>query len=72
MRVELRWISVDPEDLPGSGIQVRIAIGAMVAFVVALLVVRAFVGFVGKRGFAPFAWYRILAGGAALIWLLNK
>jgi len=49
-----------------------IAIGFVVAFVVALLVVRAFVGIVGKRGFAPFAWYRILAGGAALVWLMTK
>ncbi len=49
-----------------------IAIGAAVAFVVAVLVVRWFVGIVGRRGFAPFAWYRIIVGGAALIWLLNK
>ena len=49
-----------------------IAIGSVVAFVVALLVVRAFVGIVGKRGFAPFAWYRIVVGSAALIWLLTK
>jgi undecaprenyl-diphosphatase len=46
-----------------------ISIGFVVAFVVALLVVRGFVGFVGRFGFAPFGWYRIAAGGAALIWL---
>ncbi len=49
-----------------------IAIGFVVAFIVALLVVRWFVGIVGRRGFAPFAWYRIVVGGAALIWLLTK
>lgn len=49
-----------------------IAIGFVVAFIVALLVVRWFVGIVGRRGFAPFAWYRIIAGSAALIWLLAK
>jgi undecaprenyl-diphosphatase len=49
-----------------------IAIGFIVAFIVALLVVRWFVGIVGRRGFAPFAWYRIVVGGAALIWLLTK
>lgn len=61
------------ELVAGGGVgMTSIAIGAVVSFVVALLVVRAFVGFVGRRGFAPFAWYRIVAGGAALVWLLTK
>ncbi len=49
-----------------------IAIGFVVAFIVALLVVRWFVGIVGKHGFAPFAWYRIIVGSAALIWLIAR
>ena len=49
-----------------------IAIGAAVSFVVALLVVKWFVGIVTKHGFVPFALYRIVAGSAALIWLLSK
>ena len=49
-----------------------IAIGFGAAFVVALLVVRAFVKVVGRYGFAPFAWYRIIVGSAALIWLLAR
>ncbi len=49
-----------------------IAIGFVVSFIVALLVVQWFVGLVSKRGFAPFAWYRIIAGSIALIWLLNR
>lgn len=49
-----------------------IALGFAVAFVVALLVVRWFVGLVSRRGFAPFAWYRIVAGSVALVWLLAK
>ncbi len=49
-----------------------IAIGALVSFVVALLVVKWFVGIVTKHGFVPFAWYRIAAGSAALVWLLSK
>ena len=44
-------------------------IGSAVAFVVALVVVRGFVTLVGRHGFSPFGWYRIIAGGAALIWL---
>lgn len=46
-----------------------IAIGFLVSFVVALVVIKWFIGIVSRRGFAPFAWYRIVAGGAALIWL---
>jgi undecaprenyl-diphosphatase len=39
------------------------------AFLVAVFVVKAFVAIVGRYGFAPFAYYRIIAGTAALIWL---
>jgi len=48
-----------------------IAIGFVVAFVVALLVVRWFVGLVGKTGFSPFGWYRIAVGALALVFLLK-
>ena len=44
-------------------------VGAAVAFVVAIIVVRGFVAFVSRHGFGPFAWYRIVAGSAALMWL---
>lgn len=44
-----------------------IAVGFGVSFIVALIVVRWLVRFVGKHGFGVFAWYRILAGTAALI-----
>jgi undecaprenyl-diphosphatase len=46
-----------------------IGLGFLVSFLVALAVVRAFVGIVTRHGFAPFAWYRIVVGAAALIWL---
>ena len=49
-----------------------IGIGFAVSFVVALVVVKAFVAVIGRYGFAPFAWYRIVAGSAALIWLFAK
>ncbi len=48
-----------------------IAIGFVVAFVVALLVVRWFVGLVGRTGFSPFGWYRIAVGALALVFLLK-
>lgn len=40
----------------------EIAIGFVTAFAAALLVVRPFLRFVSRTGFAPFAWYRITAG----------
>lgn len=46
-----------------------IAIGFAVAFVVAVVVVRAFVAVISRYGFAPFAWYRIIVGSAALLWI---
>jgi len=44
----------------------EIAVGFVMAFIAALLVVRPFLRFVGRSGFAPFAWYRIMAGAAIL------
>ncbi len=49
-----------------------IAIGFIVSFLVAIAVVKAFVAIVTRIGFAPFAWYRIVAGAAALIWLAMR
>ncbi|EGD57667.1 undecaprenyl-diphosphatase [Novosphingobium nitrogenifigens DSM 19370] len=49
----------------------QIAIGSVVSFVVALVVIRLFLDYVTKRGFIPFAVYRIIAGGLALVWLMK-
>lgn len=54
-------VTVDQLDLIG--------IGFVVSFIVALIVVKAFLVVVTRYGFGPFAWYRIIAGVAALIWL---
>ena len=47
-----------------------IAIGTATAFVVALLVVAAFMRYVRRRSFAPFAYYRIVLGSIVLGWYL--
>jgi len=49
----------------------QIAIGFVVAFIVALVVIKAFMAFVSRSGFGPFAWYRIVAGAAA-VYLLTR
>jgi undecaprenyl-diphosphatase len=46
-----------------------IGIGFAVSFIVALIVVKGFLAVITRYGFAPFAYYRIAAGAAALIWL---
>ena len=49
-----------------------IGLGSLVSFVVAVIVVKAFVSIISRYGFAPFAWYRIVAGAAALVWLAMR
>jgi undecaprenyl-diphosphatase len=43
------------------------ALGFLVAFASALVVVRAFLGYVSKHSFAAFAWYRIAVGALLLL-----
>ncbi len=40
----------------------EIAVGFVMAFVSSLLIIKPFLGFVARSGFAPFAWYRIAVG----------
>ena len=49
-----------------------VAVGFVVSFIVAIVVVRAFVHYISRHGFAPFAWYRIVAGAAALAWIFMR
>lgn len=60
------WKHADEIDSSQYGL---IAIGFVVSFLVALAVIRAFVAYVSRHGFAPFAWYRIVVGAAAVAWL---
>ncbi|WP_105424587.1 undecaprenyl-diphosphate phosphatase [Neorhizobium tomejilense] len=47
-----------------------IAVGFVAAFVTAIVVVRSLLDFVSSRGYAPFAYWRIVIGAAGLIALL--
>ena len=40
--------------------------GSFGGFISSLLVIRPFLHFVRRSGFAPFAWYRIVLGAALL------
>jgi undecaprenyl-diphosphatase len=56
----------------GESAWATIAIGFAVSFVVALVVIKWFIAIVSRMGFAPFAWYRIVVGTAAMAWLLLR
>jgi undecaprenyl-diphosphatase len=58
------WKNRDALDAGSWGL---IAIGFVVAFLSALVVVRGFLGFISRRGLAPFGWWRIAVGVVALI-----
>lgn len=68
-------LATKADELGGANARVgwdEIAIGFGVSFIVALVVIRAFVAYVSRHGFAPFAWYRIVIGAVALAWLANR
>jgi undecaprenyl-diphosphatase len=46
-----------------------IGVGSVVAFLVALVVVKGFIGFISRYGLAPFGWYRIGAGLCLFAWI---
>jgi undecaprenyl-diphosphatase len=50
---------------------VMLGIGFVVSFIVAFAVVAWFMNWVRKRGFTPFAIYRIAAGAAVVVWALR-
>lgn len=56
------------EEIP-TGELAWIGLGSLVSFAIAVVVVKVFVAAVGRFGFAPFAWYRIVLGAVALLWL---
>jgi undecaprenyl-diphosphatase len=49
-----------------------IAAGFAAAFLAALVVVRTFIAFIGRHGFAPFAWYRIVFGALMMVLILMR
>ena len=49
-----------------------LAFGNVVAFIVALLAIKSFIGFLNKHGFKGFGWYRIIVGGVLILLLILK
>lgn len=61
------------EGISLNGQEINILIfGNVIAFIVALLAIKSFIGFLNKYGFKGFGWYRIIVGGILIIlFLLN-
>ena len=61
------------EGITLNGQEINILIfGNVIAFVVALLAIKSFIGFLNKYGFKGFGWYRIIIGGILIVlFLLN-
>ena len=57
------WNLINTDDMA------LIGAGFIAAFFAALLVVRSLLAFVSRRGYAPFAWWRIIIGVAGLVGL---
>lgn len=45
-------------------------IGNLVGFIVAMIAIKTFIGYLSKNGFRMFGWYRIVVGGAILILMM--
>jgi len=50
---------------------IALAVGNIVAFVVALLAIKFFIGFLQKHGFKLFGWYRVIVGVVLLALVLT-
>ena len=61
------------EGIKLNGQEINILIfGNVIAFIVALLAIKSFIGFLNKYGFKGFGWYRIIIGGILIVlFLLN-
>jgi undecaprenyl-diphosphatase len=56
-----------------SGQEINILVfGNVVAFIVALLAIKSFIGFLTKYGFKGFGWYRIIVGGILILLFVLK
>jgi undecaprenyl-diphosphatase len=53
----------------GSERALEIAVGFVMAFLASAAIVKPFLNYVRRSGFAPFAWYRIALGIAVLAWV---
>jgi len=67
----LKTFKDNPEILKDSNNLIALAVGNIVAFVVAMLAIRFFIGYLQKYGFKLFGWYRVIGGAVLLALVLS-
>lgn len=67
----LKAFKENPEMLKDKHNLLALGLGNLVAFAVALLAIKFFIGFLQKHGFRLFGWYRIIVGTALLVLVLT-
>ena len=60
-----------PEMLTNTDNVIALAVGNVVAFIVAMLAIKFFIGFLQKHGFRLFGWYRVIGGTILLVLALT-
>jgi undecaprenyl-diphosphatase len=48
-----------------------LAFGNIVAFIIAMLAIKSFIGYLNKNGFKIFGWYRIIVGLILIVLILS-
>ncbi len=61
----------NPELLKNKDNLIALGLGNVIAFVVALLAIKFFIGFLQKHGFRLFGWYRVIVGTVLLVLVLT-
>jgi undecaprenyl-diphosphatase len=61
----------NPELLQSKENLIALGLGNVVAFIVAMLAIKFFIGFLQKYGFRLFGWYRVIVGAVLLVLVLT-
>jgi undecaprenyl-diphosphatase len=61
----------NPELLKNRDNLIALGLGNIIAFIVALIAIKFFIGFLQKHGFRLFGWYRVIVGAALLVLVLT-
>lgn len=61
----------NPELLKNRDNLIALGLGNIIAFIVAMIAIKFFIGFLQKHGFRLFGWYRVIVGGALLVLVLT-
>ena len=60
-----------PELLKNKENLIALGLGNIIAFIVAMIAIKFFIGFLQKHGFRLFGWYRVIVGAVLLVLVLT-